>query len=113
MTASGWAGRLGVLAGGLILAGVGVVFLVVGLDKADKIASSAGLFVGLAGLGVSVYGVILARRASTPPIPPTPLSSKPSTGPPAPEAPALGERSVAVAGENSGPIVTGDNNEVS
>lgn len=104
MTASRWVRRVGVLVGGLLLAGVGAVFGVVGLDKADKISSAAGFFVGVAGLAVSAYGVILARRAAPP------------TQQPAPSAPgratAQGERSVAIGGDNSAPIVTGDNNEV-
>ncbi|MDQ3405414.1 MAG: hypothetical protein M3548_18820 [Actinomycetota bacterium] len=53
------------LAGGLALVGAGVVvFVVVGLDRADKLASVTGVFVGLAGLAVAVYGVMLARRGS-------------------------------------------------
>ncbi|GAA2596575.1 hypothetical protein GCM10010411_32540 [Actinomadura fulvescens] len=38
--------RASLLAGGLVLAGTGAMFLLVGLDTADKIASSAGFFVG-------------------------------------------------------------------
>ncbi|MFI0486800.1 hypothetical protein [Actinomadura sp. 9N215] len=103
-----WAG---VLAGGVLLAGVGVVFVVVGLDRADKIASSAGFFVGVAGLVVAVYGVILARRATPPPPPQSPEPTPPKPSAPG-QAPASGERSVAIKGDNSAPIVTGDNNEV-
>ena len=33
----------------------------VGLDKADKVASVIGAFVGLAGLGVAVYGALSGR----------------------------------------------------
>jgi hypothetical protein len=97
-----------VLASGLLLAAVGVVFVLVGLDKADKIASSAGFFVGLAGLGVSVYGVILARGATPPPPAREPASASPALR----EVTASWERSVSVAGDSSAPIVTGDNNEV-
>ncbi|WP_182884718.1 hypothetical protein [Microbispora sp. H10885] len=43
------------------LAGLGVYLSQVGLDKADKLASVAGLFVGLAGLGVAVYGLVAER----------------------------------------------------
>jgi hypothetical protein len=40
---------------GLLIVGVGAVFLVIGLDKADKVASVIGALVGLAGLGLSVW----------------------------------------------------------
>ncbi|WP_182876871.1 hypothetical protein [Microbispora sp. H10670] len=43
------------------LAGLGVYLSRVGLDKADKLASVVGLFVGLAGLGVAVYGLVAER----------------------------------------------------
>ncbi|GIG60625.1 hypothetical protein Lfu02_49970 [Longispora fulva] len=50
------------LVGGLALVGLGAFFVVAGLDRADKLASAIGLFVGLGGLGVSVYGLVLTRR---------------------------------------------------
>ncbi|GLW20023.1 hypothetical protein DI270_013920 [Microbispora triticiradicis] len=43
------------------LAGLGVYLSQVGLDKADKLASVVGLFVGLAGLGVAAYGLVAER----------------------------------------------------
>lgn len=54
------------MVGGVALAGLGIAFLFAGLDDADKIASVIGAFVGLIGLALSGYGVILARRGSTP-----------------------------------------------
>jgi Co/Zn/Cd efflux system component len=51
--------------GGLALIGLRVFFVVNGLDRASKLASVIGVFVGLLGLVVSVYGVALARRGPT------------------------------------------------
>jgi hypothetical protein len=102
-----------VLAGGVLAIGVGVVFFLIGLDKADKVASSAGLFVGVAGLGVAIYGVVLARR-STPqsPTPPTPqLAPQPPASQPGSTS-SPGSRSVDIRGDNSGPIVMGDKNDL-
>jgi hypothetical protein len=48
--------------GGLVLAGLGAYLFKIGLDRADKFASAAGLFVVLVGLAVDVYGVFLSRR---------------------------------------------------
>lgn len=49
-------------AGGLLTAtaviGLGIHFLDVGLDRADKLASAIGVLVALAGLGVAVYGLV-------------------------------------------------------
>ncbi|MFI7134311.1 hypothetical protein ACIBQ1_52195 [Nonomuraea sp. NPDC050153] len=42
---------------------LGLYFVRVGLDEADKLASVIGAFVGLAGLGVAVYGLIADRRS--------------------------------------------------
>lgn len=68
------------VAAGVILVGLGVVLAWVDLEKADKLGSVIGAFSGLIGLGLSAYGVILARRqpvASPPevstPVPPVPL----------------------------------------
>ena len=54
-----WAGGAVAVAA---VAGLGVYFAVAGLDKADKLASVAGTFIGLAGLVVSVYGIFQTRR---------------------------------------------------
>ncbi|PRH78009.1 hypothetical protein C6N75_17140, partial [Streptomyces solincola] len=40
----------------LVLAGLGAFFAFQGLDRADKWASVLGLFVGVAGLALAVYG---------------------------------------------------------
>jgi hypothetical protein len=45
----------------LALAGLGAYFVVVGLDKANKLAGIIGVFVGLAGLSLSVYGIMRKR----------------------------------------------------
>jgi hypothetical protein len=50
------------VAGGLLVAGIGVFLAIEGLDKADKWASVFGLFVALAGLGLTVSGGVGARR---------------------------------------------------
>ncbi|WP_369386219.1 hypothetical protein AB5J72_00195 [Streptomyces sp. CG1] len=50
---------------GLTLAALGIYFLTVGLDKADKTASVAGSLIGLAGLGVSIFGLVLARSTTS------------------------------------------------
>lgn len=49
--------------GGLALVGFGVFLGVANLDRADKLASVAGVFVGAVGLVLSGYGIVLARRA--------------------------------------------------
>jgi ABC-type antimicrobial peptide transport system permease subunit len=40
---------------GLLIAAASVTFVIIGLDKADKVASVVGVLVGLAGLGVSIW----------------------------------------------------------
>jgi hypothetical protein len=52
-----------------VVAAVGLVvyFVGVGLDKADKLASVVGAFIGLAGLGLAGYGTVLARRSTPQP----------------------------------------------
>lgn len=50
------------IAGGVSLLGFGSAFVVADLDTADKLGSVIGALCALVGLGLSVYGVILARR---------------------------------------------------
>ena len=60
-SAAGWVG------GGLILitaTAMGVYFASVGLDEADKLASTIGAFIGLAGLALAIYGTVGTRRRS-------------------------------------------------
>jgi hypothetical protein len=52
------------IAGGLVLVGLGVWGAVANLDAADKIASVVGAVVGVVGLALSGYGLVLARRDS-------------------------------------------------
>ncbi|MEU6413917.1 hypothetical protein [Microbispora sp. NPDC046933] len=54
-----WAGGIAALGAGTALA---VYLSSVGLEKADKLASVIGLFVGLAGLAVGVWGLLLTHR---------------------------------------------------
>lgn len=49
-------------AAGMLVTGLGAFLAVQGLDRADKWASVFGLFVGLAGLGLAVAGVVDARQ---------------------------------------------------
>jgi hypothetical protein len=56
----------GVLLGGVALVALGVVFVAVGLDKASEISGVIGAVVGVAGLGLSGYGIVLARRWVSP-----------------------------------------------
>jgi hypothetical protein len=51
---------------GLGIAGLGVYVAIINLDRADKIASVAGALLSMAGLGLSTYGIVVARRASKP-----------------------------------------------
>lgn len=52
----------GVLLAGAALVVLGVVFVAVGLNKASEISGVIGAVVGVAGLSLSVYGIVLARR---------------------------------------------------
>ncbi|MFF3445326.1 hypothetical protein [Streptosporangium sp. NPDC002721] len=58
----GWRIAGGIVAG-LALVVLGVLLFKAGLDDADKWASVIGVFVGLLGLILSGYGVVLSRRA--------------------------------------------------
>ncbi|MGW4790794.1 hypothetical protein ACWEPC_00070 [Nonomuraea sp. NPDC004297] len=99
-----------------------IYFVRVGLDDADKLASVLGLFVAAAGLAVAVHG--LRRDRARPdagpatiaePTAPTGPATTAETAeppgkpePPRPNVSASGTRSVAVGGDNSGIISTGD-----
>jgi hypothetical protein len=68
---SGWKRVLAwasAITGGLALIGLGVYFVVIGLDRANKLAGVTGVFAALIGLGLSVYGVVLTRRGLTQPV---------------------------------------------
>jgi drug/metabolite transporter (DMT)-like permease len=58
------------IVGGLILVALGVLFVITGLDTAGKLSEVIGAFAALIGLALSVYGVVLARRARAQPIAP-------------------------------------------
>ncbi|MFC5754544.1 hypothetical protein [Actinomadura rugatobispora] len=55
-------GWCGLIVGVIAIVAVAALFVIVGLDRADKIASSLGALIGLAGLGVAVFGLISSRR---------------------------------------------------
>ncbi|GGN45422.1 hypothetical protein FHR83_008423 [Actinoplanes campanulatus] len=50
---------------GLILMGVGLFFLDLGLEDADKAASVVGAIAGIAGLGLSTVSFLLARPGAS------------------------------------------------
>jgi hypothetical protein len=60
-----WAGAV---CGAAILAGLVVYLSLAGLDRADKWASVIGLFIALAGLGVSVFELVAPRAEAGPPV---------------------------------------------
>lgn len=95
-------GWISLTVGGLVVGALGTIFIVLDLEQADQLASVVGVFVALAGLGISVYGVVLARRSSSP-------ASSQATAPRS-DIDAITEReerSVAVR-DNFGVIQTGD-----
>ncbi|MEU8377850.1 hypothetical protein [Streptosporangium sp. NPDC048865] len=51
------------------LVALGWYFIAVGLDRADKLASVLGAFVGLLGLGLAVYGAVSSRPEEADPEP--------------------------------------------
>ena len=63
---------------GLVAVAFGVLFLRSGLDASDKWASVLGIFLSLAGLSITVYGNVRARR-SDPPSGDDPASRRDST----------------------------------
>ncbi|MEU8363452.1 hypothetical protein AB0C27_46290 [Nonomuraea sp. NPDC048882] len=91
------------------VAALAVYLARVGLDDADKLASVIGLFVALAGLGISIRG-LTGGRPTDDPAPPVPDGAAPGQNVSAPEpgVSASGSRSVAIGGDNSGIISTGD-----
>ncbi|MEU1729376.1 hypothetical protein [Nonomuraea sp. NPDC005692] len=95
---------ISLLAGGVLAGALGVIFIVLDLEQADQLASVVGVFVALAGLSISVYGVVLSRRGDVPS-----TGSSPAAAPPlgAGTITASGQRSVAVR-DNSGVIQTGN-----
>lgn len=92
MTGSARRGRTlrwsGAITAGAATAGLAVYLVVAGLDEADKVSSVIALFVGLAGLALTLYDIVLARRGTRAPRTPEP---RPATGtapaPPASPAP--------------------------
>ncbi|WP_204286386.1 hypothetical protein [Microbispora amethystogenes] len=62
-------GRLSLWAGGLLIvaavAGTAVYFAVLGLDRADKLASVVGALAAIAGIGLTLCGMFQARREAS------------------------------------------------
>ncbi|WP_289009976.1 hypothetical protein [uncultured Thermomonospora sp.] len=85
-----WAGTALLVAA---LIGLGAYFATVGLDKADKWASVIGVFIAIIGLAVAVAGLFTGQN---------------TTEQAPPQVSASGERSVAIGGDNTGTISTGD-----
>ncbi|HEX4814033.1 MAG TPA: hypothetical protein VFV66_14915 [Nonomuraea sp.] len=74
------------------MAGLAGYFARVGLDAADKLSSVIGVFVAVSGLALALYGTFAGRPSRPPP----------------PTVSAGGTRSVAIGGDNTGTITTGD-----
>lgn len=74
-----WAG--GIIVTSVVLA-LAFYLVLVGLDKADKVASVLALFVGLAGLGAAVYGLFGAERRRDAAHPPKPARPPVGDSPP-------------------------------
>ncbi|MEV6860091.1 hypothetical protein AB0M44_03655 [Streptosporangium subroseum] len=53
---------ISLVVGGLVAGAVGAVLIMLDLEQADQLASVVGVFIAMAGLSVSVYGVLPARR---------------------------------------------------
>jgi uncharacterized membrane protein YebE (DUF533 family) len=67
---------------GLIVAGLGGVFVFVGLETADKLASSIGAIASVAGLGITLYLSLAHRpRQSSRPTDPTDPQPPSAAGP--------------------------------
>lgn len=79
--------RAGVLVGVVVTVlsatGLAIYFARVGLDRADKLASVLGTFVGLVGLAMAAYGLLQGRksppRADVPIVPATNAVQGPAT----------------------------------
>ncbi|MEV4847450.1 hypothetical protein AB0K20_30075 [Micromonospora matsumotoense] len=74
MTGWNWVRVLGGVGVGVVLGGLAVFLVVAGLDDADKYASVIGLFVGIAALSATVWGIVSGRPAPVPPSPPAPVA---------------------------------------
>ncbi|WP_326643591.1 hypothetical protein OG884_07750 [Streptosporangium sp. NBC_01755] len=71
---------LGVTVALAALAALGWYFIAVGLDRADKLASVLGAFVGLLGLGLAVFGVVSSPPKDTVSSPPKDTEPEPEPG---------------------------------
>ncbi|WP_174551784.1 hypothetical protein [Herbidospora mongoliensis] len=85
--------------------GLGVYLSRVELAEADQLASVIGVFVALAGLGVALYGLLAGRSGGGVDA----AAEDSGDGQTRPNVTASGERSVAIGGDNSGIVSTGDN----
>ncbi|MET8154758.1 hypothetical protein ABZT47_00205 [Sphaerisporangium sp. NPDC005289] len=94
--------RLAVIATGLVMVALGVALPMAGLDDADKYASVLGAFTGVAGLALSAYGVVLARRA------PAEAPAQEGTSPPPEPDSGAGRVRNSVSGTVHGPVLQAD-----
>ncbi|HEX2416719.1 MAG TPA: hypothetical protein VHJ83_01160 [Micromonosporaceae bacterium] len=77
------------IATGVIVAGLGGVFVLVGLETADRLASTVGAIAGLAGLGFTLHLSLTqrpTRQSGTSQRPDTPDPQQPGTADPSHES---------------------------
>ncbi|MFD0126107.1 hypothetical protein [Streptomyces virginiae] len=82
----------------LSAAGLGIHFAVVGLDKADKLASVIGAFLALAGLGLAAWGIVRPGAGQAPS--PSPSGDDAPVAEPSQRAEASGRGRVYQAGRD-------------
>ncbi len=106
----------GIAVAGAAAIGLGVYLSRVELAEADQLASVIGVFIALAGLAVALYGLLAGRSAGGSSggagggaHDGADAAAKDSgDGQTRPDVTASGERSVAIGGDNSGIVSTGD-----
>lgn len=90
--------HLVLLATGLALVALGVGFAIVGLDTADRLASTVGALAGVAGCGFSVWAWLAGRPSPAGPAAPVNRpATDPATASVAPTAPTQARIEIADA----------------